>query len=253
MNELFVLFRENTRLDAGERLALSVFGRFLKRRARPAAAGLSGFGLTGGEVGFGLTPAALDVPLFYCFLTDYLPQSLCRAEEGAIDALYPVLERFCRFCDACGAPQPWQAFQSLPVGLLDEFARPLRAKAALLRLIESPLLRREPIVVDLPAYAKKRQQSRKSRREEERGLYQVADVFGRDSVVLRRLLRESGPETRSGYVRLYLNQEVVSALRPQDTLRLTLRARGLLSGWLVEDVDACYAGASGPVNRLLPS
>ena len=228
MDELLEQFFQNPRLLGDERTAFAVFRRFW--HSRPA-----------GVLRDGANPA-LSPGLLRCFLTEYLPRSLCRADEAAIDALYPVLERFGRFCTACGVPGPLAAMGSLPIGLWDEFSRPLRAKAALLRLIESPVLRREPLLIDLGAYARQRERNRKSRRIAERGLYQVADVFGRDSVVLRRLWREEGPATRSDYVRLYLNAEVVAALRPRDTLRLTLRERGFLSGWLVEDVAACYAG-----------
>lgn len=198
--------------------------------------------------GFGpdFTPDQVDPAFFHRFFTVYLPNNLFQAEEAVIDGFYPVLVDFCRFCKRRGEPAPEQAMAGLPISVLANFARVLKAKAALLRFIKSPVLSKDPLVIDLMNYAKKKQAAPKAKPYYEKGWFQVADLFSNQSVVLRKI---SG---YNFYVRLYLNKEVVSALQPEDVLFLTLREKGFLSGWVVEDVGACYlSGATLPEEALV--
>ena len=180
---------------------------------------------------------ALTTDIFRRFLLQELPKRVYPAMEEDVDKIFPVLYSFCEFCQIQYDTPLLERLLALPVREAEEFSRVLLAKIRILHYIQSPILNRDPLIVDIQSYRQKKQRQKNNAFYEqiiEEGDFVVSDFFPRNSVVLKKV---------SGYnffIRLYLTPSILTTLRQNDVLRLRVKEKNYLSTWSIEEIHGCY-------------
>lgn len=170
---------------------------------------------------------------FFPFLFEkWLPYNICLEEKQLLAQLYPQAKNFCGYVDGICRRDSFSALKRTVCP--KDTLRILFLKRELISFVNSPIISRNPLTVDFEKYKAKKERAEKCLVE--KGCFQVVDIFGNNSVVLKKI---------SGYtffMRFYVNEAVIKLIRPKDVLDLVVIKNENLKSRTVYDVLGCFSG-----------
>lgn len=179
----------------------------------------------------------LKADLFKCFFGQYLPYNICQEDDSVIESFYPCIRSFCKNTDSGTGSDTLSALNSVSVFAKGESRRIMYVKKNIMRFIKSPLIHKNPALIDMERYRLKTEKSHRRSADclPENGHFKVADIFTNNSVVLKKI---------SGYtffIRVYLDGTAIDTIRPGDILDITVHHISPLGGWAIDDIAGCLA------------
>ncbi len=177
----------------------------------------------------------LNADFFRFFFEKWLSYELCQEDDSIILNSYPQVMAFCQQTDLILGTELLRELSE--VENVDEIMRILLLKKSVLNFIKSPIISKNPSIINLERYRKKQQLEKKLNNTmlPEKGMYAVADIFTNNSIVLKKI---SG---YTSFIRIYLNDDVIKKICPGDILDLKVRKSEELKGWIIEDIYGCFA------------
>lgn len=187
------------------------------------------------DIGCKNDTSAIKADLFKCFFGEYLPYNICQEDDSIIESFYPCIRSFCKNTD-CGT-DTLSSLDTVSIFAKGESRRIMYVKKNIMRFIKSPLIHKNPAVIDMERYRLKTEKTIRRNADylPESGYFKVADIFTNNSVVLKKI---------SGYtffIRVYLDGTAVDTICPGDILDITVHHISPLGGWAIDDIAGCLA------------